>query len=310
MLLVVLLYALLASTFVFAKHALSYANPCFLIGFRMLVAGSLLILFQIIKDKKSLRIKRADWWLFCKAALFHIYLSFILEFWSLQYLTALKTTIIYSSTPFIAALLSYFLLGERLAKQKILGIVIGLGGLAPVIMAAASGAEVSMEVLSISMPEIVLFGAVISGSYAWFIVKALMDKGYQLGVINGVAMLGGGLMSMMTAITVEGVSNPVHDWPHFLGWVLLLILVANIVVYNLYGWLLRRYSITFVTFSGFLCPSFGALYEWLFMSGVVTWHYFVSLVLVTLGLYVFHKEELDERIKRRRVVKLSEPPLV
>lgn len=257
----------------------------------MITAGCLLLGYQIVIRRQRFYIPRADWLLFAKVSLFHIYIAFILEFWALQYLSALKTTLIYSSTPFIAALLSYFLLSERLSKQKIVGIIIGLAGLIPVIMASVGGTEMR-EFASISFPELVLLISVTSAAYAWFIVKALMDRGYSLPMINGTAMLGGGLMSMLTAFIFEGFSHPVNNWPQFLFWIGMLILVANIMVYNLYGWLLKRYSITFVTFSGFLCPSFGTLYEWLFMGGTITWHYILSLALVTVGLYVFYRGEL------------------
>lgn len=292
MFLVVLMYSILALTFVFAKKTLAYAHPFFLIGFRMILAGTILILYQRFFSKKSFSINKSDYWLFFKVALFHIYFSFIFEFWSMQYLSALKITIIYSATPFIAAILSYILLKERLSSQKILGIIIGLGGLAPILALQASGGNFT-EVAYISLPEVVLFLAVISGAYAWFLVKQLMDKGYGLGMINGVAMLIGGILSLGTSGIFEGFSNPVSNWPMFLAWLSLLILAANIIVYNFYGWLLRSYSITFITFAGFLSPTFGTAYEWLFFGGQITWHHFASLLLVALGLYIFYREELS-----------------
>jgi drug/metabolite transporter (DMT)-like permease len=295
MFLVVLMYSILALTFVFAKKTLAYAHPFFLIGFRMILAGSILILYQRFFSKSKFSINKSDYWLFFKVALFHIYFSFIFEFWSMQYLSALKITMIYSVTPFVAAILSYILLKERLSWQKILGIIIGLGGLAPVLALQAGGSQGFKEMAYVSLPECVLFLAVISGAYAWFLVKQLMDKGYGLGMINGVAMLIGGILSLCTSGIFEGFNNPVSNWPMFLAWLSLLILAANIIVYNFYGWLLRSYSITFITFAGFLSPTFGTVYEWLFFGGHVTWHYFASLVLVVIGLYIFYREELSAK---------------
>jgi drug/metabolite transporter (DMT)-like permease len=297
MLLVVLLYAVLASTFIFAKKAVSLANPCFLVGVRMILAGLLLLGYYWIVNRKQLTIKRSDWWLFFQVSVFHIYIMFIFDLWSLQYVTALKSTLIFSSTPFIAAILSYFLLRERLTWKKIVGIFIGIGGLVPVILMQANGQEAS-ELACISLPEIVLFLAVISGAYAWFLVKRLMDRGYSFGIVNGIAMLVGGVMSLITSGIFEGFAHPVTDLYPFIGWLLLLILSANIIFYNLYGYLLQRYSITFLTFAGWLCPCFATVYEWLFMGGTITWHYLVSLGLVSLGLYVFYQDELGRQSKR------------
>lgn len=296
MIFVVILYAVLASTFIFAKKAVTLANPCFLVAVRMLLAGAFILGFYALFHRKYLKIKRADWGLFIIVSFFHIYLVYLLDFWSLQYITALTSTLIYSSTPFIAAILSYFLLKERLTLKKIIGIIVGLGGLVPVIALQVQG-QASSAFGSISLPEIVLFFAVISGAYAWFLVKKLMDRGYSFGMINGVAMLLGGIMSLVTAGIFEGFAHPVKDLYPFMGWLFLLILSANIIFYNLYGFLLQRYSITFLTFAGWLSPCFATLYEWLFMGGTITWHYGVSLVLVFIGLYVFYQDELRWRKK-------------
>jgi drug/metabolite transporter (DMT)-like permease len=292
MILIVILYAILASTFVFAKYAVAFSTPTFLIGFRMIIAGLMLLGFCLIKGRGRLHINVTDYWLFFKTALFHIYLAFTLEFWALQYVGALKTTMIFAFTPFIAALLAYGLYGERLNRAKKIGILIGATGLVPVLLASG---EVSLSQsiwLTIGLPDLALLGAVISGAYAWFLVKQLMQRGYSFVIINGVAMLVGGMLSMITSIMVSGFTMPVSNWPSFLWWTMMLIISANIIVYNLYGALLRRYSITFLTFAGFLCPSFGALYEWGLTGKAVSWHYLVSLVLVIAGLYIFYRQEL------------------
>lgn len=295
MLLVVLLYAVLASTFTIAKTALAYAKPFFLIGFRMTLAGLLLLGYLYFFKREKFYLQKKDWLLFAKVSLFHIYFAFILEFWALQYISSSKTNLIYSATPFIAAILSYFLLKERLGLQKFLGMLIGVLGLIPIFLTQTDIRESGMQLFSMSLPEVVLLFAVVSAAYAWFVVKQLMDKGYSLLMINGVAMLVGGILSFFTSIAFEGVStSPVFDFWPFLIWTLLLILVANIIVYNFYGWLLTKYSITFVISAGFLCPIFGAFYGWFFLNEQITWHYFVSLVCVMVGLFLFYRKEIKK----------------
>ncbi len=292
MILIVLLYAVLAATFVFAKYAVAYAAPTFLIGFRMIVAGIALLCFCLLKNQGRLGVAKNDWWLFLKTALFHIYLAFTLEFWALQYVGALKTTLIFSATPFIAALLSYFLYNERLNGAKKLGIFVGTVGLFPVLLYAGQGAGAVSSFISVGLPDLALMIAASSAAYAWFLVKELMHRGYSFVLINGLAMLLGGILSLITSLFIDGFTLPISDWGAFLWWVGLLVLSANVIVYNLYGWLLKRYSLTFLSFAGFLCPSFGALYEWGITGQPVSWHYLVSLFFVMLGLYIFYRQEL------------------
>lgn len=295
MFLVILLYAVLAATFILAKNALMYASPCFLIGFRMTMAGTILLGYQLYKKPKILQsIKPAHYYLFFITALFHIYFAFILEFWALQYISALKTVLIYSLTPFISAILSYLLLGHKLTLLKITGVVIGTIGLVPILLSQTTGEQGFATLFYLSLPEIVLLGAVFCAAYAWFRVKNLMDKGYHFALINGITMLIGGILSLITSCIFEGFTPAVNDWQNFLFWIFLLTIFANGIFYNMYGWLLNRYSITFISFAGFLCPTFATIFEWLFMSGIVTWHYLFCLVFVTGGLCLFYKDELND----------------
>jgi len=75
------------------------------------------------------------------------------------------------------------------------------------------------------------------------------------------------------------------------GYSLLLVLIANIIGYNLYGYLLSRYSATFLSFAGFMTPLFAALLGWIFLSEPVSWHFFATMIFVVFGLYLFHERK-------------------
>lgn len=297
MFLIVLLYALLASSFVFAKYALDYAAPIFLIGFRMTLSGVLLLGYLYFFRKDAFRLKKEDLFLFFRVAFFHIYLAFITEFWALQYVTSSKTTLIYSLTPFIAATLAYFLLKEKLNTRKVIGMCVGVLGLCPILFQTQS--EGGEKFFSISIPEIVLLVAVVSASYAWFDIKKLMAKNYSLLMINGFAMFTGGVAAFLTSFATEGFTPaPVTEFGPFLKYVLILVILSNVIFYNMYGWLLKKYSITFLTFAGFLSPIFGTFFGWFFRNDPITWHYWLSLGLITLALFIFYREEIKQIIPK------------
>jgi drug/metabolite transporter (DMT)-like permease len=73
---------------------------------------------------------------------------------------------------------------------------------------------------------------------------------------------------------------------------LLLIAISNLICYNLYGYLLKKYSVTFVSFAGFITPLFTALFGWWYLGEVVTWPFYVSAIIVFAGLCIFNQEEL------------------
>jgi len=76
-----------------------------------------------------------------------------------------------------------------------------------------------------------------------------------------------------------------------MGWLALLIFLSQVVSYNLYSWLLTRYSITFMTLCGFLCPLFSAVLGAVWLGESISWHYWISLCGVIGGLFLFTAEK-------------------
>lgn len=293
-------YAILASTFTLAKVAVGHADPLFLIGVRMVASAPLMFLVHRYHSK-VFTVKKEDMWPFFKVSVFHIFLPFIGEFWALQYVSSAKTAITYSLTPFIAALLSYVLLRKKLSSKQTLGLIIGLLGLMPIFFSGDDVAHVAGEFLHVSVPELVLLFSVTSASYAWFVVAELMAKGYGISLINGVAMLFGGVMSLMLWYVIGGGVDPIKgDVVSFLGWTAALVIVANVISYNLYGYLLRHLSITFMSAIGFLCPIFASIYGVVLLGESLDISHFIALVMVVLGLWLFYREEMRMAAKAAR----------
>lgn len=320
MFLIVLLYAILALTFTIAKFAVLHSNPLFFIGVRMIIAGSILLIFYFLKNLYQVRkigevkkspdsalnkqkeivseklkykesfLKKLDKkiiCLFCMATLFHIYIAFVFEFWSLQYISSIKVNIMYTISPFITFLISYFLYKQKITLMQLLASLIAFGGLIPLILKNESFCFNKFFVFSV--PEIVLLIGIISAAYAWFLIKKLMDKGFSLLIINGVTMLSGGILILLTWFIFYHGINPIYSMRPFILSTLLLILLSNIIVYNLYGWLLNFYSINLLSVAGFLSPIFGAFYGVIFLNESLGWQYFLAIGCISLGLYLFYK---------------------
>ena len=307
---VLILYMLFASTFTLGKIALGYCEPVFFIATRMLVGGSLLLGYEYLFNKNQWKFDNQDWPAYLKLMIFHIFFAFNLEFWALKYVSGAKACLIYNLSPFITALYAYHLLKEHLHIQQVLGLIIGFAGFLPILMASAPSEEIVGSILNVSLPELALIGAVASSAFGWITFKKLMRHGCSFVMVNGIAMLGGGIISLIASLTVEGspkikmppiqdafsawISNVFHIQSpliFFIGFALLLIIIANIICYNLYGYLLKRHSATFLSFAGFTCPLFAALFDWLFIGQVITWHFIVTLGMTLIGLYLFYKKE-------------------
>lgn len=296
MALVFILYALFASVFTVSKFALQYTQPFFFVGGRMILAGVILLSYLYVFKRDQFYFKKKNLFqLFCLAA-FNIYLANVFEFWGLQYLTSFKTCFIYSLSPFAAALFSYLLFSEQMTTKKWLGLLIGFGGLMPMLLSQTTSEERAGQLFMFSWAELAVMGAAVSSVYGWILLKQFVrDEGYSPVMANGLSMLLGGTMALFHSFFVESWKPvPYTEFIPVAGSMALLIVTSNIICYNLYGVLLRKFSATFMSFAGLSTPLFTALFGWIFLNETVSWTFFISLAIVFAGLLLFYQEELKE----------------
>lgn len=310
-----LLNMILASTFIIGKEALVYVHPFFLIAVRMIIGGSLLLGYQYFFKHVHFFLPRKHIWLLVQAVLFHIYFSFMLEFWALEYVASAKTCLFFNLSPFVTAIFCYFLFSERLTFKQKVGLTIGFLGFLPELFAPQPLLEESAGGFGfISFPEIALLAAVVTSAYGWIVMKKLVvDNHYPVAMFNGISMFFGGVLALVTSLcwsgwpTVKALSTPTNAIDYhlinslgaqgagialFLFYTALLIIVANFIYYNLYGVLLKKYSATFLSFSGFTAPLFTAFFGWLSLAEAISWHFVVTNICVFFGLYLFYMDEL------------------
>lgn len=293
---VLLLYGLFASVFTISKTGLAYAQPLFLVGTRMLFAGLILLCYQFFIKKQFFSFDRKTWGRLLLLAIFNIYLTNVFEFWGLRYLTTFKTCFIYSLSPFLSALFSYFLFSERLTGKKWMGLLVGFLGFIPILLSQTSGEEETGYLFFFSWAELSVMMAAICSVYGWIVLKQIVNE-HQLSPLmaNGISMLVGGVLALCHSLAVEDWNPlPATNFPIVFECTIALILISNLICYNLYGTLLKSYSATFMSFAGFTTPLFTALFGWLLLGEIVTWPFYVSFVIVLMGLLIFDQEELKQ----------------
>lgn len=297
------MYMLFATTFTLAKAVLSFIPPILFIGIRMTIAGILMLLYYHTRSAFPITIPRKDWPLFFQGIFFIIFCAYVLEFWALQYLDSGKSSLFFNLSPFATALFAYFIWDERLTRNQIVGMIIGFLGFIPLIYCMPTADISNHCVLFTGLPELILLFSVASFAYGWIVMKELVVvRNYSTLVVNGISMLGGGILACITSLLLEGkphlITHHGHYWHSGLMVILymsLLIIISNIICYNLYAYLLRDYSPTFLSFAGFTTPFFAVLLGVIFLGEVVTWQICITAALVALGLYIFYKDEFNRK---------------
>lgn len=295
MYIVFLVFALFGSIFTLGKASLSYASPFFIIGSRMAVAGLLMIVYQLIKDRSAFKLDMRGWVSVGLFAFLGMYVTNVCEFWSLQFITSSKTCFLYSASPFISALLSYLILKEKMSRKRWWGLIIGFVGLIPIILSGVTSQIGGF--LIFTWPEIILLLGITTSVLGWiFLKKTVSHQTINLFVANGLGMLIGGIFALGHSYFVETWAPlPIFELAGFLKTTAALLVISNLLAYNLYGFLLKRYSATFMAFAGLSTPFFASFFGWFFLKEVIPWPFWVGLTILFSGLMLFHQEEIREK---------------
>lgn len=290
--LIILMYAIFASSFPITKILRMYTSPIFLTGIRMLIGGGILLLYYAFYRKKSCKIYTHQYWTYAQIIVIGIYLNYIARFWAIEYLTSIKACFLFNISPLLSSLFSYLFFGETISKKQWLGFFFGFSALVPIIITSSPSEAFMGEFAFISWPELAMLFSVAADSYKWILMRKLVKEHTCSPIMaNGLSMALGGALALGTSFFIEG-AFPVTKVVPFSCYIALYILISNIISYNLYGFLLRSYTATFLSLAGFMSPLFAAIYGWLFLNERISWHFYVSIVILAMGLYLFYQDEL------------------
>lgn len=292
---IILLQALFATSFPMGKYLLTFASPLFLSGARMLIAGGILLIYQYFQPLTAFKIKRKHIWIFAQIIVLGMYATYGLRLYALDVLPIWKVSFFYNLSPFLSALYAYLLFNERLSNKQWLGLSIGFIGMMPMLISRTPEEATLGKFFYISIYELFLIISVSLHCYSWLLIQKLVrHKKYDTSIVNGICMAMGGLLSLITSYMIEGPA-PMYDPASFCKGLLFMVFVSNILCHNIYAGLLKTYSATFMSFTSFLSPLFAALYGWAFFQETISWPFYLSIIIVLIGLYIFYQDELKNK---------------
>lgn len=297
-LLVCFLFFLWSSCFSLGKIALEYTSPVFLTAFRMLFAGVILTGFLFIKKKSQLKLTKKQWISLGILGFFSVFLTNICEYYGLKQLSAAKTCFIYSLSPFFTILFSYIHFKEKLNIQKCLGLFIGFLGFIPVLFMQPGSETLFSLNQFITLADLAVVGAALFAVYGWILLRLLVkDQEMSPILANGISMVLGGFMALLQSFFADSWA----PWPvvkgqfiPFFAVVAAMTLISNIICYNLYGYMLKKFTATFMSFAGLLSPIFASVNSWILLSERPSLVIFGSTALVLFGLWIVYRTEIKQ----------------
>jgi len=295
---VVLMYAAWSSIFSLAKITLEHCSPLFLTATRMLLASVLLLGYLAIRNRSSFKISPKQFLSLSLYALFSMYLANAFEFWSVQHLSAAKTCFLYSLSPFLTAFFSYLHFGEKMTPRKWIGMSIGFLGIIPVLTIQTGSEDLIGGFFCFSWPELAMMAAALCSVYGWVLLRLLVkDSSISPSMANGTGMLIGGIFALFHSLIADPwqpIPVPNGHFPDFVQGTLIMTFISNIVCYNIYGLMLKRFTATFLSFMGLLSPVFASLMSWIFLGETPSSAIFLSTAIVGSGLWLIYSAEIRQ----------------
>ena len=225
------------------RLAVATLPPFEMAGIRLLIAGLMVWLFVRLRGV-PLPTRRA--WL--EAALVGFVLLVLgnaMYAWTLQTIPSGIGSLIMSLSPLWMAIIAFVVDRERIAPLGLLGIILGLCGIA--YLAGPQG-ELHLSVV----PTLIAVGA----SLAWAAGTLLQRRfsGTEMVQASGMQMIAAGALALVIAPLLGERVVPSHVRPEAIGAVVYLIVFGSLVSYTAYMWIFQNVGTTLASTYAYVNP--------------------------------------------------------
>lgn len=269
---VVLTTSLMGSAFTIGKIGLAYATPIMLVALRFLLAG--VIMAMIVKLLRIPHPKQlSDWLRIALIGFFQTACVMGCIFVSLRTITAGQSSILTFTNPLLVVIFATLLMKKTYSWRQWTGVILGIVG-----VFITLGAQMDIQIGT-------LFGML--SAVSWAIGTLLIKKwGAQINtwVLTAYQMLIGGLILFVGSFLLEKPSFLITSLSITI--LLWLALMASIVQFAVWFYLLQKGDPGKTSAFLFLAPFFGVVTGWLFLDEVITWNVIVGGVCIFVGIFM------------------------
>ncbi|MCC8950068.1 DMT family transporter [Bradyrhizobium sp. Arg62] len=276
--LLIALFCLLWSyAFVAGKIGVTDCPPLILLAARFSLAGVLILAISWLRrDQWDLTWRDAAVFAVLGVANNALYLG--LGYTGLKTVSAGLGALIVSANPVFTAMLAALFLGESMTLRKVIGLVLGIVGVAFIVWHRMSVGSDSPHGILFTLASL---ASIVAGTVLF---KLLAPKG-SLWIGNGIQNIAGGLAVMPFAFTLSSVSDIVPSM-RLAGAFAFLVLGGSILAYLLWFHLLKVCGATAASAYHFLMPPLGMLFAYLVLGEHVEFRDLLGIVPVALGIYL------------------------
>ncbi|HKS84651.1 MAG TPA: DMT family transporter [Pseudolabrys sp.] len=266
-----------ASAFSVGKIALADCPPFLFLAARFVLAGVLMLGLAAATGTRWTLSKR-DVLVFAVLGVASQATFLGIGFIGLKTVSSGMAALILSANPIVAAIFAVFLLGERMSWRRLLGLLLGLGGVGFIVRSRLTlGTDQLAGILLIVLALLAFVGGTI-------LFKLFAPKhGHWIG--NGVQSLAAGIALMPFAAGFESIGDVVPTW-RLAGAFAYSVVIVSVFAYLLWFRILTVSGATTASSYHFLIPPLGVLFGWLLLGEHVDLADLLGIVPVVVGIYL------------------------
>lgn len=275
-------------TFTIAKDVMpKYVQPFGFIALR--VGGSMILFWLIAPFFSTEKIEKADFPRIIAAAFFGVALNMLTFFKGLSYTSPIMGAVLMVTTPMIVLVLSAILMKERMKKQKVLGLILGLIGTVFLILYGKSVINASNATLG----NILVFINAVSYGFYLIIVKKLMDKYNAFAFVKWIYTFG--FLMVLPFGWSEFQAVDYVNLPTDIIWKIGFVVVfSTFLTYLLNLVSMRELKPTTVAVFIYLQPLFATIFAISLGKDDLGWVKIISAVLIFTGVYLVTQKKSSQ----------------
>ena len=273
-----LLCCIWGSTWLFIKLGLEDLPPFTFAGIRFAIAVA--ILSTIIAMRRlSLPKTSRDWLLLMVSGVLAFCVNFGLLFWGEQYISSGLAAVLQSTIPAFGLVIAHFYLpGEQMTPAKILGIVLGVIGVAVIFSnqldVAGPRALAGCAALVVSS---------VGAAYSNVLVKTY-GKHLDPAILAGGQMFFGLIPLLLIGIPWEGSPLNFRWTPMAVAALFYLAVVGSVVAFLLYYWLVQNMDVTKTMLIALVTPVVAVTLGMLVLNEELHWRTLLGGLMIISGI--------------------------
>jgi len=280
-------------TFTIAKDVMpQFIQPY---GFILMRVGGSVLLFWIVwfsfiiqNPEANEKIDNADFPRIILAAFSGVTLNMLTFFKGLSYTSPISAAVIMVTTPMIVLLLSALIMKEKMQKQKVFGILIGLFGTAFLIV---YGNKAIRNASNESLGNLLVFINAVSYGFYLIVVKRLMNKYHAFTFVKWIYLFG------FLMVLPFGINEfQAVEWanvPNLIYWKIAFVIVfSTFFTYLLNLLSMRELKPTTVAVFIYLQPVFATIFAIGLGKDELNSVKIIAAILIFVGIYLVTKKKI------------------